>query len=202
MIAIVDYGVAVTGSLLAALRGAGGEATVTSDPMAIELADAVVLPDGAAFGEAMAQLELRGLVLPLYQVVSAGKAVVGIGLGMQLLFQHDEVGGQDGLGVFKGSVRPLAPSGPDGDRHTGWGRAHIEAPCALLADVAEGTSFYFDHRQRVEPESPSLVAATCDVAGGFVCAVARGNVFAVQFLPEASGKAGRLVLQNLALLAA
>lgn len=200
MIAIVDYGTAVCGPLLAALRQAGGEAVVTSDPMAVQMANTVVLPDGAAFGEAMAQLEARGLVLPLYQVLSAGKPLLGIGLGMHLLFQRDEASGQDGLSIFKGTVTSLAAPVVGAGRHTGWANVHILAPCAILGDVPDGASFYFEHDQRVAPERESLVVATTDAAGRFACVVARGNVFGVQFLPEASGKVGMQVLANLAIL--
>ena len=106
MIAIVDYGVGNLRSVQKGLERAGAEAVVTGDPMKLKLAAGVVLPGVGAFGEGMAQLEARGLVLPIDQVISAGKPFLGICLGMQLLFQEsEEMGRHDGLGVFKGSVR-------------------------------------------------------------------------------------------------
>lgn len=201
MIAIIDYGV---GNLLSVQRGlerAGAEAVITGDPMTLKLADGVVLPGVGAFGEGMAQLEARGLVLPIDQVISAGKPFLGICLGMQLLFQEsEEMGRHDGLGVFRGLVKRLPDRAGFKVPHMGWNQLKLNGESVLLAGVADGSFAYFVHSYYVEPDNPGVTVATTDHGLEFASVVERGSVFGVQFHPEKSQEVGAAILRNFAML--
>jgi glutamine amidotransferase len=201
MIAIIDYGIGNLRSVQRGLERAGAETVVTGDPMTIRLADAVVLPGVGAFGEGMAQLEQRGLVLPIDQVISAGKPFLGICLGLQLLFQQsDEMGQTDGLGVFKGCVRRFPETQGLKVPHVGWNQLHIRQQNPLLAGVPDGSFAYFVHSYYVQPSRPDIIVATTDYGLDFASVVARGNVYGVQFHPEKSQSVGAAILRNFVLL--
>lgn len=202
MIAIIDYGVGNLRSVQRALERAGAEAIITSDPIRIKMADGVVLPGVGAFGEAMEQLERRGLVLPIMQVISAGKPFLGICLGMQLLFQEsEELGHHSGLGVFKGRVKRFPEVPGYKVPHVGWNQLHIRQDNPLLADIPDGSFVYFVHSYYVEPIRPEIVVATTDYIIEYASVVARGNVYGVQFHPEKSQDVGAVILENFVMLA-
>ncbi len=201
MIAIIDYGVGNLRSVQRALERAGAEAVITGDPMVIKAADGAVLPGVGAFGEGMAQLELRGLVLPIDQLIAAGKPFLGICLGMQLLFStSEEMGHFDGLGVFKGTVRRFADAPGRKVPHVGWNQLHIRQPNPLMDGVTDGSFAYFVHSYYVDPARPDFTVATTDYGPDFTSVVARGNVYGVQFHPEKSQGVGAAILKNFVLL--
>jgi imidazole glycerol-phosphate synthase subunit HisH len=201
MIAIIDYGVGNLRSVQRGLERAGADVVITGDPVVIESAEGAVLPGVGAFGEGMAQLELRGLVLPIYQFIAAGKPFLGICLGMQLLFTtSEEMGRFDGLGVFKGTVRRFADAPGRKVPHVGWNQLRIRQPSVLLDDVANDSFAYFVHSYYVDPAQPELTVATTDYGPDFASVVARGNVFGVQFHPEKSQGVGAAILKNFVLL--
>lgn len=207
MIAIIDYGLGNLRSVQRALERAGAEAVITSDPMRIRRADGVVLPGVGAFGEGMAQLEERGLVLPIYQVISVGRPFLGICLGMQLLFQEsEEMGPFDGLGVLRGRVRRFPDAGPAGQAsrykvpQVGWNELHIKQECPLLTGVPDGSFAYFVHSYYCEPADSGVIAATTDYGLDYASVVAKGSVFGVQFHPEKSQSVGASLLRDFVLL--
>jgi glutamine amidotransferase len=201
MIAIIDYGVGNLRSVQRALERAGADVVITGDPVVIKSAYGAVLPGVGAFGEGMAQLELRGLVLPVDQFIAAGKPFLGICLGMQLLFTaSEEMGHFDGLGVFKGASRRFADAPGRKVPHVGWNQLHIRQPNTLLDGVADGSFAYFVHSYYVDPARPDFTVATTDYGPDFASVVARGNVFGVQFHPEKSQGVGAAILKNFVLL--
>jgi imidazole glycerol-phosphate synthase subunit HisH len=201
VIAVVDYGVGNLASVLLGLERAGADAVITSDAITIQRAAGVVLPGVGAFAEGMDQLERRGLVLPLLQVIAVGRPFLGICLGMQLLFQTStEMGHHDGLGVFPGRVVRFHDAPGRKVPHMGWNQLHLTRPSALLADVQEGDFAYFVHSYYVEPIRPEITVATTSYGLDFASVVERGSVCGVQFHPEKSQLVGATILKNFVML--
>lgn len=201
MIAIVDYGVGNLFSLSASLAHIGAKSVISSDPQTLLLADRLILPGVGAFGDAMRKLSARGLTGVLRRYAALGKPLLGICLGMQLLFEEsEEYGRHQGLGLLKGRVCPLQGEIRPGLKipHIGWNALKIlrkEEP--LLKDVCEGDFVYYVHSYYAKGCEASLCAGSeYDV---FVPGVVRsGNVFGTQFHPEKSGKVGLLMLRAFA----
>ena len=191
MIAVIDNGGANWASLLAALQRLGGETRVTQDAATIRQASHVILPGVGAAAEAMARLRATGLdrLLP-----ALSQPVLGICLGMQLLFGTSEEGPSECLGLLPGRVARLQPAPALRVPHTGWSRVNWRAPHPLAAQFDGKSWFYFMHGYAVL-ESPDTLA-TADAGTGFAAVVARGNLTGVQFHPERSGAAGARLLQN------
>jgi imidazole glycerol-phosphate synthase subunit HisH len=199
MIAIVDYGVGNLRSVQKALERVGAEAVVTGEPGELARARAVVLPGVGAFGDGVAQLWARGLFQPVLHQVEAGKPLLGICLGMQLLFEESEEMGQHrGLGLLPGRVVRF----PEGDLkvpHIGWNQLRVsEDP--LLAGIKDGSYAYFVHSYYVAPAQPGDVLATTEYGVQFAAVVGRGRVWGAQFHPEKSQEVGLQLLQNFARL--
>jgi imidazole glycerol-phosphate synthase subunit HisH len=199
MIAIVDYGVGNLRSVQKALERVGAEAVVTGEPGELARARAVVLPGVGAFGDGVAQLWARGLFQPVLHQVEAGKPLLGICLGMQLLFEESEEMGQHrGLGLLPGRVVRF----PEGDLkvpHIGWNQLRVsEDP--LLAGIKDGSYAYFVHSYYVAPAQPGDVLATTEYGVQFAAVVGRGQVWGAQFHPEKSQEVGLRLLQNFARL--
>jgi len=198
-IAVVDYGAGNLRSVARALLRSGFDPQVTGDPEALRRADGVVLPGVGAFADAMTSLRSAGLDLALREVIGAGRPYLGLCLGLQLLFEesHEHVHCK-GLGLFPGRVERF----PDVDAqgrplrvpHIGWNSVRWSAAHPLSARLPAEEYYYFVHSYRVVPEDPKLVVGCCDYGGPFAAAVARDNVFAVQFHPEKSQDAGRRLL--------
>lgn len=195
MIAIVDYGRGNLGSVEKAFARVGMPAVVTQDPRVVDDAEAVVLPGDGAFHDAMSSLEALGLIAPLRTCFESDRPFFGICLGYQLLFSESEEFGQGkGLDVIPGAVRRF-PSNLKVP-HMGWNQVRQERPHALWSGIPSGERFYFVHSYYPDPAERSLVAATCEYGVAFTCAIARDNIFAVQFHPEKSQAAGLRLLSN------
>lgn len=190
MIAIVDYGMGNLRSVQKAFAHVGHEAVVTRDAAAIDGARRVVLPGVGAFPDCMANLERYGLIDPVLRSIRSGKPFLGICLGLQLLFtEGEEFGIHKGLGVFPGRVVRFPEAGLKVP-HMGWNRVTIERRSGPLEETPDGTYFYFVHSYVVRPEENSIVSTTTVYGDPFVSSVWKDNVFACQFHPEKSQRAG------------
>jgi glutamine amidotransferase len=198
-IAVVDYGSGNLRSVAKALERAGLDAALTEDPDALRRADAIVLPGAGAFADAMAGLRSRGLDEALHEEIERGRPYLGLCLGLQLLFQEsDEHGLTPGLGILRGRVerfpnvdlqgRPLRVP------HIGWNTVRWSGAHPVSARLPAESHFYFVHSYRAVLGDPKLAAGCCDYGGPFAAAVARDNLFAVQFHPEKSQDAGARLL--------
>jgi imidazole glycerol-phosphate synthase subunit HisH len=198
MIAVVDYGRANLGSVEKSFRRVGVPATVTQDPRVIDEADAVVLPGDGAFQDTMTNLAELGLLEPVRRALDGRRPFLGICIGYQLLFSRSEEFGESaGLDVIHGVVRrfPLDLDVP----HMGWNRVWHGGALRLFEGIEDGTRFYFVHSYfPVVPESAALSLAWCDYGVRFAAAVETGRVYATQFHPEKSARAGIRLLENFA----
>ena len=179
----------------------GRKVVVTADPQVVAAAERVVFPGQGAMPDCMRELDVRGL-RPAVLAAARDKPFLGICIGLQMLFEHSDEGDVAGLGVFAGDVRRF----PDermvdrsGQRlkvpHMGWNRVR-QNPHALWAGIADGARFYFVHSYCVQPAAASVVTGTTEYGIPFTCAVARDNIFAVQFHPEKSAQDGLQLLKN------
>lgn len=194
-IAIVDYGMGNLRSAAMALERAGAEARVTADHAAIESAAAIVLPGVGAFPEAMRRIRERSLDAVIARRVRAGVPLLGICLGMQLLFERSsEHEGADGLGLLAGAVETLDPRGLKLP-HIGWSPVALERDCPITAGIADGEPFYFVHTY-VASSRPEDIVASSEHGERFAAVVGSGNVFGTQFHPEKSSAAGLRMLGN------
>ncbi|HEX6986750.1 MAG TPA: imidazole glycerol phosphate synthase subunit HisH [Planctomycetaceae bacterium] len=199
MITIVDYGMGNLRSVQKAFERVGVEAAVTSDPREVAGAEQLVLPGVGAFRDAIAELRRKDLVGPVLDHVAAGKPFLGICLGLQLLFDASEEGGEhEGLGVLRGRVVRFPERPGFKVPHMGWNRLRRSGDAPIFADIPDDAYFYFVHSYHVVPEDESVVAARTDYILPFVSAVARDNLFAVQFHPEKSQRHGLRLLRNFA----
>jgi glutamine amidotransferase len=197
MIAIIDYGMGNLRSVQKAFKKIGAEAVVTSDEATIESASALVLPGVGAFGDAMANLREAGLVGSIYRAIEEGKPLLGICLGMQLLFEiSEEMGVHQGLGVFKGRVMRFRVNLKV--PHMGWNQIHIRRPNLLLRGVADGSYVYFVHSYYVQPADPKIVLATTDYGIDYASIIGRDAIYGIQFHPEKSQDVGLMILHNFA----
>ena len=197
MIAIADYGMGNRRSVEKALAHVGAESVVTGD---VRDASAIILPGVGAFPEAMRNLERTGLGEQLVERAAAGVPLLGICLGMQLLFQSStEHEGAAGLGILPGTVTRLrSPRLP----HIGWNLVTFERDGALTEGLGDAAAFYHVHSFACRPSDPADVVGTSEYGERFVSVVERGNVMASQFHPEKSSRDGLRMLRNFAQLAA
>ncbi len=198
MVAIIDYGVGNLFSLKSSFRAIGEEAVVTGEPEVIRNADKLVLPGVGAFGDAAALLRKNGLDQVVCTEAAAGKPLLGICLGMQLLFDYGvEYGRHEGLGLIPGSVQPIRPVIPAAYKvpHIGWNGLHFpEEKSPLFRYVQEGDCVYFVHSFYGADCNESVIA-TAEYGPELTAAVAKGNVYGVQFHPEKSGSVGLHILR-------
>jgi len=194
MIAVIDYGAGNLRSIRMALQRAGAVVEVTADPQVVTRAAGVVLPGVGAAGPAMRRLAGAGLDEAVRQVVRLDTPLLGVCLGLQLLFEQNEEGDVQGLGMLPGSVRRL----PDDLKvpHMGWNQVEAQAETALLAGIAPSSYFYFVHSYYVEPRDPAIVVARTSYGRSFCSAIATGRVWGTQFHPEKSGEVGLRLLRN------
>ena len=197
MIAIVDYGVGNLFSLGSSLKMIGSDVIVTGDKSKIASADKIILPGVGAFGDAADKLRETGLDEVIKNEASSGKEIMGICLGMQLLFQKSyEYGEHNGLGLLKGEVVPMHGNLP-GDLkipHIGWNGLHFKKSSYLLKYVNENDCVYFVHSFYAENCEDSLVATT-EYGKEITAMVQKDNVSGCQFHPEKSGNVGISILK-------
>jgi glutamine amidotransferase len=219
-IVIVDAGIGNLRSVQKAFEQVGAAPSISDDPAAVAKADAVVLPGVGAFGDGMDGLRARGLDRAVCKAIARGLPFFGICVGLQLLFEEsEEMGVHRGLGVLPGRVVrfPAGLTVP----HMGWnqieqtGTSSVEPPAVrprpearpegsveqrqphpLLAGVPDGAFAYFAHSYHAVADDESIVVATTEYGGPFPCAVARANVWAIQFHPEKSQQVGLSILKN------
>ena len=201
MISILDYSVNNLRSVQKAFEHLGHPTRVVSHPDEIAGADRLVLPGVGAFGEAMRNLRARDLIEPVVEHAQSGRPLLGVCLGMQLLFDwSDELGLSVGLGVLAGRVEKFA-SAPDLKvPHMGWSALAFPRPSNLYRGLEQGEMTYFVHSYHVVPEDPSVIAATACHGTQFVAGVERGSVMGAQFHPEKSSAVGLRILDNFARL--
>jgi len=201
VIAIIDYGMGNLRSVQKGFEHTGFDARITCGAPDLAAARALVLPGVGAFGDAMANLAERGLLEPVIRAVREGKPLLGICLGFQLLFEESEEWGLcRGLGLMPGRVVRL-PAGGLKVPHMGWNAVRQQGDCPLWAGVPDGSFFYFVHSYYAQPGSKELSAGLTEYGGWIAAAVARDNVFGVQFHPEKSSRLGLRILANFGRLA-
>ena len=197
MIAIIDYGVGNLFSLASSFSAIGAEAVVTADPAVIRAADRLILPGVGAFEDAARKLRESGMADLVKEEAAGGKPIMGICLGMQMLFEKSfEYGEHEGLGLIKGSVRPIADVIPKGLKipHIGWNALHFTRPHSLFKYLKEGDFVYFVH-SFYAADCNDAVIATSEYGAPLTAAVANGNVMGCQFHPEKSGDVGLSILR-------
>ena len=198
MIAIVDYGVGNLFSLKSSFAAIGVEAVVTGDKAVIENADKIILPGVGAFGDAAGKLRNTGLDAVVINEAKKGKPILGICLGMQLLFEKSyEYGEHAGLGLIKGEIRPISDVIPKDLKipHIGWNALHFKGERSeLFKYLNEGDHVYFVHSYYGAYCDDSVIA-TSEYGAELTAAVASGNVFGCQFHPEKSGNVGLSILR-------
>jgi glutamine amidotransferase len=198
-IAVVDYGMGNIRSVSKALEHVAptAEVLVTSDPEKIRTAERVVVPGQGAMPDCMRQLAASGAREAVIEATRS-KPFLGICIGMQMLFERGEEGDTPGLGLLSGGV----PRFPDGKMeglkipHMGWNQVRQARPHPVWEGVPDGSRFYFVHSYYPRPADGAMTAATCAYGVTFTCAIARDNIFAVQFHPEKSQTFGLRLLSN------
>ena len=203
MIAIIDYGVGHLYSLACSFEAIGEQVVVTAEPQVIRSADKLILPGVGAFEDAAKKLRQSGLDIVVKEQAALGKPLMGICLGMQLLFQKSyEFGEHEGLGLIPGVVRPIADviSTDLKIPHIGWNALHfpnaeLKASSPVFRDIDEGEFVYFVHSYYASECEADTVAVT-DCGAPITAAVVRGNVMGCQFHPEKSSRAGLKILKN------
>ena len=197
MIAIIDYGVGNLFSLQSSFDAIGQEAAVTRDVEEIRRADRLILPGVGAFQDAADKLRLSGMDRAVKEETAKGKPLLGICLGMQMLFERShEYGVHEGLGLLKGEIRPIAERIPAGLKipQMGWNALKIVKDSPLLKYTREGEYVYFVHSYSATGCEDSLLAVT-EYGTDLTACVGEGNVFGCQFHPEKSGEVGLRILK-------
>lgn len=197
MIAVIDYGVGNLFSLISSLKAVGADAVVTSDAEIIKKADKILLPGVGAFEDAILKLRKTGLDKLICEEVARGKKILGICLGMQMLFERSyEYGTHEGLSLLKGEIIGMAGRIPEKLKipHIGWNALHIKKSHPIFKYVNENDSVYFVHSYYATGCEDSLLASA-EYGEELTAAVALGNVAGTQFHPEKSGKVGLRILK-------
>ena len=197
MIAIIDYGVGNLFSLISSLKMIGADAVVTGDAETIRRADKLILPGVGAFADAIAKLRESGLDQVLLEEAKKGKELMGICLGMQLLFEKSmEYGEHEGLGLLKGSVVPMEGVIPSYLKipHIGWNALHFQKEHKLMKYIKESDCVYFVHSYYAVDCEDSLLA-TAEYGKELTAMVGKNNVMGCQFHPEKSGTVGLNILR-------
>lgn len=200
MIALIDYGVGNLFSLKSSFGAIGEEIEIVSDAEGLERAEKIILPGVGAFEDAAQKLRRSGLDRALLAQAESGKPLMGICLGMQLLFEESyEYGIHKGLGLIPGQVRPIAEAIPAGYKipHIGWNGLHLQKDSPLFQNISQGDCVYFVHSYYATGCEPFTIATT-EYGAELTAAVQRDNVFGCQFHPEKSGKVGLEILKAFA----
>ena len=195
MIILIDYGVGNLYSVAKAASFVGGDVKISRSTDDLKRAEKIILPGVGAFGDCMKNLEATGLIPALKQEISNGKKILGICVGLQILFAgSDESPGVDGLKIFGGRVRKIR-AGDLKIPHMGWNSVTF-AGSKLFAGLSGAPYFYFVHSYHALPEDEKIISATTTYGEKITAAVESENIFATQFHPEKSGDVGLQVLKN------
>lgn len=200
MIAVIDYGVGNLFSLRSSLSAIGAESVVTSDEKVIRAADKILLPGVGAFSDAIKKLRDTGLDKVIVEEVKKGKKILGICLGMQMLFEYSyEYGKYEGLSLLSGSVVPMEGVIPETLKipHIGWNALNIKKEHPIFKYVNEGDFVYFVHSYFADG-CPDSLLATSEYGAPLTAAVAKDNISGTQFHPEKSGEVGLSILKAFA----
>ena len=196
MIAIINYGLGNLHSVNKAVTFVGGETIVTDKPEEILKADKVILPGVGAFGDGMQELKVRGFMPVIKEAVDAGKLLLGICLGMQLLFDvSEEKGLHKGLGLLPGKVIFFTQTGIKIPQ-IGWNQVDVVKKSALMKGIQNSDYFYFNHGFYCVPQDEDDVLTETDYGLRYASSVERKNIYGVQFHPEKSQKTGMKILKN------
>ncbi len=195
MIVIIDYGMGNLSSVQNGFAQAGFDTLVSSDPADIAAADGLVLPGVGAFGQAMENLRRDKLDQALLQRAAEGVPLLGICLGLQLLFNMStEMGNHSGLGLLPGKIVLFESSLKV--PQIGWNQLNIKRAHPILDGINEGDYFYFVHSYYAKPDNDDVILATADYGIDFPAIVQKDNVFGIQFHPEKSSRLGIQILDN------
>ena len=205
---VVDYGMGNLRSVAKAFEFVARESAmdinvvISSSPSEVAAADRVAFPGQGAMPDCMREMDARGLRKPILEATRS-KPFLGLCIGLQMLFDSSEEGNVKGLGVLPGKVVRFPAdrmTGAEGEKlkvpHMGWNQVYQSQSHPMWAGIADASRFYFVHSYHVDTPEPGLVAGSSRYAYGFTCAVARNNIFAVQFHPEKSQSAGLRLLAN------
>ena len=200
MIVLIDYGVGNLYSVEKAVASVGGDVKISSSADDIRRADKIILPGVGAFGDCMKNLEATGLIPTIKQEIFAGKPILGICVGMQILFAGSEESPcVDGLKIFGGHVRKIR-AGDLKIPHMGWNAISMRnAQCVmrnLFKGIKNDSYFYFVHSYHAAPDDKNIIAATTAYGEEVTAAIAFENIFATQFHPEKSGDVGLKIIKN------
>ena len=199
MIAVIDYGVGNLFSVEKAVAALGADVKVTSDKETIEAAEKIILPGVGAFGDCMKNLEATGLIPTIKSLVADGRPMLGICVGLQILFDgSEESPGAKGLGLIHGMVKKINAPGLK-IPHMGWNSLTIREsrePRDLFHGLQEHPYVYFVHSYHAVPDDPAVITATTEYGEQLTASVAVGNLQATQFHPEKSGDVGLSLLKN------
>lgn len=197
MIAIIDYGVGNIFSLYSSFKFIGKDVVLTNDEKIINSCSHIILPGVGAFSDAKRKLDESGMSEVIKKQVKSGKPMMGICLGMQMLFDKSfEYGAHDGLGLIKGSVKPIADVIPKELKipHIGWNSLDITKDCPIFKYIKNGDHVYFVHSYWAADCEESTIA-TCEYGAQLTAAVANENIYGCQFHPEKSGEVGLNILK-------
>ena len=193
---IIDYGMGNLRSVEKAVQAVGGHPLISGDPQVVLQADRLILPGVGAFGDAMENLRRQGLDNAIRSATSCGKPLLGLCLGLQLLFtQSEEFGHHEGLDLIPGKVKRFDDPGLRVP-HVGWNQIEGIRPDPLLNDIGEGSYFYFVHSYYVEPDRPEDVLRWTSYGRRFCSIACRDKVWGAQFHPEKSQDSGKKLLHN------
>jgi imidazole glycerol-phosphate synthase subunit HisH len=193
---IVDYGMGNLRSVEKAVESVGGRPLISGDPAVVRQAERLILPGVGAFGDAMENLRRQRMVDAIREAVNAGKPLLGLCLGLQLLFsESEEFGRHEGLNLIPGKVRKFQDPGLRVP-HVGWNQIEGNQPNPLLQGISEGSYFYFVHSYYVEPDRPEDALRWTSYGHRFCSIACRGKVWGAQFHPEKSQDAGKKLLRN------
>lgn len=201
MVAIVDYDAGNIKSVEKALAYLGEEYITTGVPEEIYNADKIILPGVGAFGDAMEKLENKGLAQAIKKAAKDNKPLLGICLGLQLLFESsDEMPGIKGLGILKGKILAIPKKEGYKIPHMGWNSISIKKESRLFKDIPDNSYVYFVHSYYLKADNEEDVAASTEYITHIHAAAEHGNIFACQFHPEKSGDTGLKILKNFCML--
>jgi glutamine amidotransferase len=197
VIGLVDYGMGNVRSVLNALESIDAPARLVSEPDQVLASEHVVIPGVGAFGDAMAALRERGLAQAIRDAAAAGRPILGVCLGMQLLASRStEFGEHEGLGLISGSVELLETDASLRIPHVGWNDVTVRRPGPIVDALDPEATFYFVHSYEFRPEVPEAVLAVTDYGRDVTACVGFDSVFGVQFHPEKSGADGLTLLRS------